>query len=70
MKKIFSLLLLVIFSLFALGCDGESQSIAQNFSVTFDSLGGSAVQSQIVESGGVAQKPDDPTKEGFIFDGW
>jgi uncharacterized repeat protein (TIGR02543 family) len=38
--------------------------------VTFDSAGGSAVESQYVGRGETAQKPADPTYEGFTFDGW
>jgi uncharacterized repeat protein (TIGR02543 family) len=38
--------------------------------VTFDSAGGSAVDSQYVPRGETAQKPVDPTNGGFKFDGW
>jgi uncharacterized repeat protein (TIGR02543 family) len=38
--------------------------------VTFDSDGGTAVESQTVKEGGFATKPADPTKVGFTFDGW
>ena len=38
--------------------------------VTFDSNGGTPVSSQIVSNQGGAVKPDDPTKEGYVFDGW
>ena len=38
--------------------------------VTFDSAGGSSVPSQYVKNGGKAEKPENPTKEGYIFDGW
>lgn len=41
------------------------------YKVTFDSNGGSAVPYQIIPESEKAQKPiTDPTKEGYIFDGW
>ena len=38
--------------------------------VTFDSNGGSEVETQTVEHGKTATKPADPTKEGYTFIGW
>ena len=38
--------------------------------VTFDSAGGSDVNSQTVEAGGTATEPDPPTNDGFAFEGW
>ena len=35
--------------------------------VTFDSQGGSAVSSQMVEQGGLISKPKNPTREGYTF---
>ena len=40
------------------------------YTVTFDSNGGSAVDAQTVEYGQKATKPADPTKEGWRFLGW
>ena len=47
----------------------QQESIAK-FTVTFNSDGGSAVESQQVESGAKATKPADPTKSGYTFVGW
>ena len=44
--------------------------IITTYTVTFDSNGGSTIASQSIVSGNKATKPDDPTKEGFTFDGW
>ena len=38
--------------------------------VTFDTDGGSAVDTQTVAGGSVIAQPADPTKEGYTFDGW
>ena len=45
-------------------------AVAAQYTVTFDSDGGSAVKSQIVNENGKVIKPDDPTREGYDFDGW
>ena len=38
--------------------------------VTFETNGGSAVPAQTVADGEKAVKPADPTRSGFVFDGW
>ena len=40
------------------------------YMVTFDSDGGSAVESQEIENGSKAHRPVSPTKEGYLFLGW
>jgi len=40
------------------------------YTVTFDSHGGSAVDSQTVAYGQTADEPEEPTKEGYTFGGW
>jgi uncharacterized repeat protein (TIGR02543 family) len=42
----------------------------RNYTVTFDSEGGSAIEEVSVEKGGKVERPADPTKEGYIFAGW
>ena len=49
--------------------DGVTVSPAA-FTVTFDSLGGSAVASLTVDPGASALRPENPEKEGFNFGGW
>ena len=41
-----------------------------DYTVTFDSNGGSAVTAQTIEEGQKATKPADPTKAGYDFKGW
>ena len=40
------------------------------FNVTFDSQGGSSVRQMKVQEGALASRPKDPTREGYVFDGW
>ena len=58
----------IVFALFGfmLSCSSEPK-IDQ---VTFDSNGGSAVQSVNVTDGARIEKPNDPAKPGFSFKGW
>jgi uncharacterized repeat protein (TIGR02543 family) len=59
----------------ALSIDGNVDFTAvyeelNSYTVTFDSNGGSAVSSQTVYDGSLATEPTEPTKEGYIFNGW
>lgn len=40
------------------------------FTVTFNSNGGSNAASQVVKSGEQVKEPEKPSKEGFVFAGW
>ena len=44
--------------------------LGKKHTVTFDSKGGSAVDSQIVNHNEKVIKPDDPTRSGYTFLGW
>ncbi len=59
------LIALAITSVGLFACDKTAE-----FTVTFDSQGGSEVASQKVKDGKVAVKPKNPTKEGFEFGYW
>ncbi len=41
-----------------------------NVTVSFDSAEGSTVEAQAVPFGGTAVKPEDPTREHYVFQGW
>jgi len=47
-----------------------TENIKNNYTVTFDSKGGSTVKSQTVVEGNKVTKPIDPTKSGYTFAGW
>lgn len=40
------------------------------YAVKFNSNGGSAISDVVVVLNGKAQKPKDPTRKGYVFDGW
>ncbi len=42
----------------------------ETYTITFNTGGGSAVDSQTVIYGNAANKPKDPVKNGYTFDGW
>lgn len=76
MKKIY-FLLLIAFCFVMVSCNDitpepetPTEVVLEKHTVTFDSKGGTAVNSIQVESEKKATKPTDPTKEGYIFDGW
>lgn len=81
MKRILSLLLVVVMLFCLTACENKRNSnptgenepettVPTVYMVTFDSLGGEAVETQKVEAGHAATKPVDPTKEGFSFVEW
>ena len=41
-----------------------------SYTVTFDSGGGSLVDSQKAEAGSLLAKPENPVKDGYTFEGW
>jgi uncharacterized repeat protein (TIGR02543 family) len=47
-----------------------AQWTLNNYAVTFDSQGGSAVTDQTIAHGGLVTKPTDPNREGYTFNGW
>lgn len=48
----------------------KNTPVAKKHTVTFDSGKGSKVDSQTVKEGDPASKPDNPTREGYTFNGW
>jgi uncharacterized repeat protein (TIGR02543 family) len=43
---------------------------ADTYTVTFDSQGGNAVDSQLINHGGTVTEPAAPLRDGYIFGGW
>ena len=50
---------------------GSGQTPVTNYTVSFNTYGGSSVDSQVVTEGDTATRPiTDPTKSGYTFDNW
>ena len=68
---VFIVYTLLVFSL--VSCtnnnDDESESLP-SYTVSFYTNGGSQVASQIVKSGSFASRPNNPTRDGYTFEGW
>lgn len=52
------------------GSSGGGSSSSSDYTVRFDSNGGSKVNSQTVDRNSTVKEPDDPTRDGYIFLGW
>ncbi len=57
-------------TLYAKWRDNNTSPEVPKFTVTFDSQGGSTVNSQQVEKDKTVSKPADPTRSGYTFDAW
>ncbi len=51
-------------------CYAVWEEAPNEYTVTFDTNGGSAVEPQTVTEGECATQPADPTREGYTFTGW
>jgi uncharacterized repeat protein (TIGR02543 family) len=49
---------------------GNDNGGTTNCTVTFDTGGGSAIAPVMVDAGSTVNKPEDPAKEGCLFDNW
>ena len=59
-KLLSGLLMIILLSCMLSGCKKTV-----SYTVTFDSMGGSTIEPQIVKEGKQITKPTDPSKEGF-----
>jgi len=66
-----SLALLLVISALA-GCTKDEPEVNEDiyYTVTFDSAGGTPVEPVKVLEGSLLLKPENPKKEGFVFNGW
>lgn len=72
MKKLRSLLIVLLGVLFvvALAACGGGDDDDGKFTVTFETYGGTQIEPYRLAEGETIQKPEDPTKDLFTFDGW
>ena len=67
MKKLLVTLTVLVTAIFLVGCGKDNTPLS--YIVTFDSAGGTAVDSQTILNGGKVTKPEDPTRDGYVFEG-
>lgn len=70
MKKTISLVISMLMLMISLVACTKDEPEVKNYTVTFNSNGGSEVEKQSVAEGGKVTKPTDPTYDGYIFDAW
>ena len=62
------IIVVIISALLAVFCFGTN--CAKKYTVSFDSNGGTAIESQQVQAGKTATEPEIPQKEHYTFAGW
>lgn len=62
-------ILIVILSIILVICMGYGIA-HRGYQITFDSLGGTAVEGQKQMYGEPLREPEQPVREGYSFDGW
>ncbi|MDE6660565.1 MAG: endonuclease [Anaeroplasmataceae bacterium] len=72
MKKLLSFLCLLFLSLSLISCkeNPNTEPITPEYIIRFDSVGGTPVPLQNVLEGEFANKPEDPIRSGYTFEGW
>lgn len=67
-KVVVAMLFCFITGLYLVGCGNNKTN--KGLEVIFDTDGGSTVEKQVVEEGDSLSKPEDPSKDGYVFEGW
>ncbi len=62
------LVLACVLALLLVGCFGTTEKT--EYVISFESNGGSTVAPIVLKEGTTATMPKNPTKEGYVFDGW
>ena len=62
--------MLVLCAMLAFSACRSNDDDDDEYVVTFDSNGGSEVKKQRVDEGDLVREPEEPTKEGYHFNGW
>ena len=65
---ILTMALVLSCALVACGTDADKQG--RQFTITFDTQGGSKIEPIKIKAGATITLPNNPTKEGYLFDGW
>ena len=68
-KNLIKLVVVALLCFITFGCD-QVDPVEEKCVITFDSDGGSEIQSIEIQKGTKISKPNDPVKEGYLFNGW
>ena len=68
-KNLVKLFVVALLCFITFGCD-QADPVEEKCVITFDSDGGSEVQSIEIQKGTKISEPNDPVKEGYLFNGW
>ena len=68
-KNLIKLFVVALLCFITFGCD-QVDPVEEKCVITFDSDGGSEIQSIEIQKGNKISKPNDPVKEGCLFNGW
>ena len=69
-KKMVTVICIVILCISAISLIFIISNKNKNYTITFDTTGGSYIQNEIVKRGQKVVRPDNPTKEGYNFVRW
>lgn len=77
-KRVILLLLLTLLAIFIISCDSlpefetdaDGNTTLKNFTVNFETNGGTAIESQKIASNGKLSEPSDPQRNQYVFYGW
>lgn len=75
-RIILSLILIAVLAMIFVACgetndnDGTTDDGTSGITISFDTQGGSEMSPLVIRAGETVTIPCEPTKEGFIFDGW
>lgn len=70
MKKSFFFVCLCVLALALVVSCAEPEAEVKSYTVAFDSNGGSEVSAVVVKDGEKVAKPENPTRDGYVFGAW
>lgn len=62
--------ILITCIIFFISSNNDEKIQVSNYTIYFDTIGGSSIANQTVQDGNYVQQPNIPTKDGYIFLGW
>lgn len=60
----------IVLSFVFVACGTDADKQGRQFTITFDTQGGSKIEPIKIKAGATITLPNNPTKEGYVFEGW